>query len=71
VPVSVGGMTVRPGDIVVRDQDGLVALSLDEAPVVIEKALRQRDAEEATMLAIREGRWDRAFVDALEARSLN
>jgi regulator of RNase E activity RraA len=71
VPVSVGGMTVRPGDIVVGDQDGLVALSLDEAPVVIEKALRQRDAEEATMLAIREGRWDRAFVDALEARSLN
>jgi len=71
VPVSVGGMTVRPGDIVAGDQDGLVALSLDEAPVVIEKALRQRDAEEATMLAIREGRWDRAFVDALEARSLN
>ena len=71
MPVSVGGMTVRPGDIVVGDQDGLVALSLDEAPVVIEKALRQRDAEEATMLAIREGRWDRAFVDALEARSLN
>ncbi len=64
-------MTVRPGDIVVGDQDGLVALSLDVAPVVIEKALRQRDAEEATMLAIREGRWDRAFVDALEARSLN
>lgn len=71
MPVSVGGMTVRPGDIVVGDQDGLVALSLDEAPVVIEKALRQRDAEEATMLAIREGRRDRAFVDALEARSLN
>ena len=55
MPVSVGGKTVRPGDIIVGDQDGLVALSLDEAPVVIEKALRQRDAEEATMLAIREG----------------
>jgi regulator of RNase E activity RraA len=71
VPVSVGGMTVRPGDIVVGDQDGLVALSPGEASAVIEKALRQRDAEDATMQAIREGRWDRAFVDALEARSLN
>ncbi len=71
VPVSVGGMTVRPGDIVVGDQDGLVALSPGEASAVIEKALRQLDAEEATMQAIREGRWDRAFVDALEARSLN
>ena len=71
VPVSVGGMTVRPGDIVVGDQDGLVAFSPDEAPAVIDKALRQRDAEEATMRAIREGRWDRSFVDALEARSVN
>jgi regulator of RNase E activity RraA len=71
VPVSVGGMTVRPGDIVVGDQDGLVAFSPEEAPAVIDKALRQRDAEEATMRAIRDGRWDRAFVDALEARSLN
>jgi regulator of RNase E activity RraA len=71
VPVSVGGMTVRPGDIVVGDQDGLVALSPGEAPAVIAKALKQRDAEEATVQAIREGRWDRAFVDALEARSLN
>jgi regulator of RNase E activity RraA len=71
VPISVGGMTVMPGDIVVGDQDGLVAFSADEAPVIIEKALRQHDAEESTMRAIREGRWDRSFVDALEARIVN
>jgi regulator of RNase E activity RraA len=71
VPVSVGGMTVRPGDIVAGDQDGLVAFSTDEAPTVIEKALKQREAEESTMRAILEGRWDRSFVDGLEARSLN
>jgi regulator of RNase E activity RraA len=71
VPVSVGGMTVMPGDIVVGDQDGLVAFSADQAPTIIEKALRQRDAEESTMQAIREGRWDRSFVDALEARIVN
>jgi regulator of RNase E activity RraA len=71
VPVSVGGMTVMPGDIVVGDQDGLVAFSTKEAPTVIEKALKQRDAEEATMRAIMEGHWDRTFVDALEARIVN
>jgi regulator of RNase E activity RraA len=71
VPVSVGGMTVMPGDIVVGDQDGLVAFSTKEAPTVIEKALKQRNAEEATMRAIMEGHWDRTFVDALEARIVN
>jgi regulator of RNase E activity RraA len=71
VPVSVGGMAVCPGDIVVGDQDGLVVLSRDEAPTVIEKALLQKQKEEETMQAIREGRWDRSFVNALEARSIN
>jgi regulator of RNase E activity RraA len=71
VPVSVGGMTVRPGDIIVGDQDGLLAFAPDEAPAAIEKALKQQAAEEATMAAIRAGRWDRSFVDRLEARCLN
>jgi regulator of RNase E activity RraA len=71
VPVSVGGMAVSPGDIVVGDQDGLIVLSRDEAPTVIEKALLQKQKEEETMQAIREGRWDRSFVNALEARSIN
>lgn len=71
IPVSVGGQTVRPGDIVIGDQDGLLVLSPDEAPDAIERALKQHAAEEATMAAIRAGRWDRSFVDALEARCNN
>jgi len=69
--VTVGGMPVQPGDIVVGDQDGIVAMSPEEAPAVIEKARAQHAAEEATIRAIREGRWDRSFVDALEARCQN
>lgn len=64
-------MVVQPGDVVVGDQDGLMVLSPAEAPAVIEKALRQHAAEQATMQAIRDGRWDRSFVDALEARCQN
>jgi regulator of RNase E activity RraA len=54
VPISVGGMAVRPGDIIVGDQDGLVAFSPDEAPEVIRKALLQQKKEEDTIQAIRE-----------------
>lgn len=71
VPVCVGGMTVAPGDIVVGDQDGLLAFAQASAASLIEKALVQRAKEEATMQAIREGRWDRSFVDDLEARCAN
>ena len=71
VPVCVGGMTVAPGDIVVGDQDGLLAFAQASAASLIEKALVQRAKEEATMQAIREERWDRSFVDDLEARCAN
>ncbi|CAN1516863.1 MenG Demethylmenaquinone methyltransferase [Rhabdaerophilaceae bacterium] len=71
VPVTVGGMVVCPGDIIVGDEDGLCAFSPSMAEDVIEKALAQHAKEEATMEAIREGRWDRSFVDALEARCMN
>jgi regulator of RNase E activity RraA len=71
IPVCVGGMVVNPGDIVVGDQDGLLAFSPDIAAAVIKKALAQHDKEEATMQAIRERRWDRSFVDVLETRCMN
>jgi len=71
VPVCIGGMVVNPGDIVVGDQDGLLAFAQADASLVIEKAQAQQRKEEQTMQAIREGRWDRSFVDALEARLAN
>ena len=71
VPVTVGGLVINPGDIVVGDQDGLLAFRPAEAEAVIAGALKQHAAEEATMEAIRAGRWDRSFVDQLEERCLN
>lgn len=71
VPVNIGGMVVNPGDIIAGDQDGLIAFAPTLAQEVITKALAQHAKEEATMEAIREGRWDRSFVDALEARCMN
>jgi regulator of RNase E activity RraA len=71
VPVSVGGMVVNPGDIVVGDQDGLLAIPPGDVGQVIEGALAVLEKEAETMRAMREGRWSREFVDALEARCNN
>jgi regulator of RNase E activity RraA len=71
VPVSVGGMVVNPGDVVVGDQDGLMAFAPDEAALLIEKARAHLATEAETIRAMKEGRWDRAFIDALEARCAN
>lgn len=72
VPVTVGGMVVNPGDIVVGDQDGLLAIAHDDGVAeLIEKARAVLVAEAKTIQAMREGRWDRSFIDALEARCNN
>ena len=71
VPVCIGGMSVLPGDIVMGDDDGLIAFPPEEAPRLIELAQAQAAKEAATLQAILEDRWDRSFVDALEARSNN
>lgn len=71
VPVCVDGMVVHPGDIVVGDQDGLLAIPQADAESVIEKARAVVKAEAETMRAMREGRLSRESVDALEGRSNN
>lgn len=71
VPVSIGGMTVMPGDIIIGDEDGLLAFAPEEAEGLIAKAQAQLVKEEATIQAILEKRWDLSFVDALEARCNN
>ena len=71
VPISVGGMVVNPGDIVVGDQDGLLAFAQEDAETLIERARGVLEAEAKTLQAMKEGRWDRSFIDALEAHSNN
>jgi regulator of RNase E activity RraA len=71
VPIQVGGMVVNPGDIVVGDQDGLLAIPPEDAAELIIKARGVLEAEARTIQAMEEGRWDRSFIDALEARCNN
>ena len=71
VPVVVGGMVVQPGDIVVGDQDGILAIDPADAPIVLAAALRQAGHEAATLRAIAEGQFDREWVQPHERRLMS
>lgn len=60
VPVSCGGVTVYPGDILVGDGDGIVVISPKDAAVIAEKAKIKFQKEQATFKAIDEGTLDRS-----------
>lgn len=62
VPVTVGGMVVQPGDIVVGDDDGVVAFPPTIAADLLQavKAQEQREAE--ILASIREGRYVGAYA---------
>ena len=64
VPICIGGMTVNPGDIILGDGDGIIALSpeiaLEGARLGKEKEL----AERKTIQSILDGKYDDAWVDA-------
>ncbi|MEM5436796.1 RraA family protein [Paraburkholderia diazotrophica] len=62
VPVTVGKMVVNPGDIVVGDDDGLLAIAPSDVERVIEGARKQRAKEAAALQSIAEGRFDRSWV---------
>lgn len=63
VPVSIDGMVVHPGDIVIGDGDGVLCVPMAEAEEILGKAQAKLDAETRQMQAIAEGTNDRAWVD--------
>ena len=48
VPVVVGGVTIRPGDVVVMDDDGAVVVPAERVEVVAERA-RAREVKESRL----------------------
>jgi RraA family protein len=69
VPVVVDGMVVHPGDLIVGDEDGVVAVPASEAAAVLALAQAKAASEEKAIAAIRSGTPRRAWVDeTLRAR---
>lgn len=55
VPVSLGDIQVRPGDILLGDADGVVVVPQGSADAVLEAAADVEKAEEAILAEIRKG----------------
>ena len=68
VPVSISGMVVQPGDIVVGDDDGVVFIAPHEAEAVAAASRRKLTEEATTMDAIARGAYDDRWIDATLAQ---
>jgi RraA family protein len=63
VPISIDGMVIHPGDIVIGDSDGVLAVPMDEAEVILKATQAKSAAEIKQMADIEAGTNDRAWVD--------
>jgi regulator of RNase E activity RraA len=71
VTVVIGGQAVAPGDIIVGDADGVVAVPREAAAAVAKGARAQMEREAKTLASIADGSIDRSWVDeTLRAKGL-
>nr|WP_269069024.1 RraA family protein [Aurantimonas coralicida] len=65
VPISLDGMVIAPGDIVIGDLDGVVCIPREEAESVLAASRAQQEKEAGIQAAIAGAGWDRAWVDEI------
>jgi len=63
VPIALGSLVIVPGDLILGDADGVVAVPIDEVDRVHAEASAKHAAETAQMEAIAAGTNDRSWVD--------
>lgn len=61
IPVNIAGLVISPGDIVVGDDDGIVAFSPAIAEELLIACRKQEAKEEETLKSIREGRYQGSY----------
>jgi RraA family protein len=63
-PVSVGGVAVRPGDLVVGDADGVVVVEREKVEALLLAAQKKVEDEAARIDAIKQGNTAAKWLDA-------
>ncbi|SNR69236.1 RraA family protein [Paracoccus sediminis] len=63
VPIALDGMVIHPGDLMLGDSDGVLAVPFDAAEEVYARTMAKQDAETRQMAAIEAGTNDRSWVD--------
>ncbi len=62
--ISIGGMVVNPGDVILGDCDGIIALSPADALTGAKLGKEKEATERKTIQSILDGNYDDAWVDA-------
>lgn len=65
VPVSIGGLIINPGDIVLGDSDGVVAFSPKVALEVAQLGKEKVAQEVATLKSIKDGTYNDSWIDTV------
>lgn len=63
-PVSLGGIAVEDGDLMIGDEDGIAVIPRARVDEIVGLAEAKRLAEAQEAEAISRGSWDRAWIDA-------
>ena len=63
VPISIDGMVIQPGDLIVGDADGLLCVPHDEADEILAATHQKMEAEKQTLAEIAAGKLDTAWID--------
>jgi regulator of RNase E activity RraA len=64
VPISMGGLVIEPGDMILGDEDGFVSIAYADCEAVCKATEAKHAAETKQMAEIEAGTIDRAWVDA-------
>jgi regulator of RNase E activity RraA len=64
VAIAIDGMVIEPGDLIIGDDDGMLAVPYEQCAGVLAATEVKQAAEVKTMADIAAGRLDRSWVDA-------
>lgn len=64
-PVSVGGIVVRPGDVIVADECGIVVVPREDLAEIVATLQAKAPGVDAYMAEVAAGRFSNAWVDVL------
>lgn len=68
IPVSVDGLVVSPGDIVIGDADGILAIPQNHASSILNLALAKQKSEEQAKSRIASGTHDKPWLETTLAK---
>lgn len=64
VPIAIDGMVIHPGDLILGDSDGVLAVPFEATEEVYARTAAKQEAEARQMAEIEAGTSDRSWVDA-------